>query len=223
MKILKYFLWLLFVFVCFLAFCTLLLWRQGLLNEKTWNYFLGKETKTISTASEELKEKNYTFTLPAPFSFEEISQMLNHVQNLKSQYEKKLLELQKEKEEIEKAKKALEEQKKETQAMMEKVTALLMDVQEKRQIWKEEVLEMEETELQNLKKMAKLFSTMELEAATKRISQLENPMGAKILSLMPPKNASQILSLMDVEKVKIMTELMPKTSIKLKNSLNEEK
>ena len=224
MKILKTFLWFLFAILCFILFCALILWKQGLLNEKGWNIFLGKEKKpSLASASEEILEKNYTFALPVPFSFEEVSQIISYAQNSKAAYEKKLQELEKEKEEIEKAKKEIEEQKKEASAMMEKVAALLLEVQAKRQLYKEEVIEIEETERQNLKKMAKLFSSMDLEAATKRISQMDNLMGAKILSVMPSKNASQILGLMDVEKVKVLTELMPKTSIKVKNALEEEK
>ncbi|NUM34809.1 MAG: hypothetical protein HUU50_09705 [Candidatus Brocadiae bacterium] len=224
MKILKILLWIFFTLFCFVSFSALMLWKQGLLSEKGWNILLGKEKKAShSPATEEVQEKNYTLPLPVPFTFEEVSQIIADAQNRKIEYQKKMQELEKEKEEIEKAKKDIEEQKKEVKAMMEKATTLLMEVQEKRQLWKEEVLEMDETERQNLKKMAKLFSSMELEAATKRISQMDNAMGAKILSLMPAKNASQILGLMDVEKVKVLTELMPKASMKVKNSLEEEK
>ena len=193
----------------FIGSCALLLWREGRLSPDKWR----RGTKP-STASQAIKSNlskppgQIVFTLPSPFSFEEISQLTQSLAASKREYETKLKELQQEREELVRIRQDVEERQQAVAVMMQKISVMAKNIEAQRKIQPTEKSSVETDDELRLKKMAKLFAGMDVDLATERISQLDNLVGAKILSLMNARSASKILGQLDAQKVKALTQLM---------------
>lgn len=202
----------------FALFFWLVLWLRGVATSEQWAKLKANTRPQAShpkpVEAEQWQEqsgaKTFAFPLPAPFSLEEISQLVQSLKEKHKQYDAKLSALEAEREQLTRMKNDIEERKQEVQALMEKVNALLAELDNKKRDKEEKLAAQKVSEEQNMKKLAKLFASMDVDQATERLNQMDAEACARILALMTPRSASKILSQMEPDKVKALTSLMQK-------------
>jgi flagellar motility protein MotE (MotC chaperone) len=199
----------------FALFFWLVLWSRGAVTSDGWvkpadssKTEQAKAPAAQDKVPDENSGKNFMFPLPPPFSFEEIAQLMQSLKEKQQEYDSKLKALEAEREQLARVKNVLEERKQEVLVLMEKVSSLLGELDDKKRGKEQQQAAQKVSEEQNLKKLAKLFAGMDVDQATERLGQMEATTCARILSLMAPRSASKILSQMDPDKVKTLTQLM---------------
>lgn len=105
-------------------------------------------------------------------------------------------ELKKEKEDIARREKALKEMEDRMQAERAEVNEVTQRVQRLQSEFDKNVIQVKTEEAANLKKLAKMYSSMAPEAASTIFKELEDTVSAKILALMKEEEAAGILELL---------------------------
>lgn len=163
----------------------------------------GSVTTTLAQSKGE-KGKNLPLKLPPvykqraptifkPLSLDEISLMVKEIEGEKNEYQKKNTLLDFKEKTVESMRADLEAERKELDALKQDLNKILDFVTAQKVKLKSEAIQVDESELKNIKKLAVVYTDMKPEKAALIIKEMDEETAVKLLSMMDGKSSAKIL------------------------------
>ncbi|BBM85022.1 MotE family protein [Candidatus Uabimicrobium amorphum] len=188
-------------------FVLIILFMQGRLNSETLDSLFGKDE--IAKQETITRPQKVNYSLPSPFSFAEVSRLSDELKKVKREYHEKLKSLEIERKELERFRQDIEERRLEVLKLMQKVSLLYGEIEKSAKKTADgDDTPLTKQQVQNLKKLSKMFEGMQAEQASQRLNKMKPKVIARILLSMSSRSASKILASLNPDIVKDVTQLM---------------
>jgi flagellar motility protein MotE (MotC chaperone) len=167
----------------------------------------GEKEKYVSTRLPSVY-KERAITIFKPLTLEEVARMLQEVEKEKGEYEKKRAQLEFKESTLESMRADLETERRALDVIKQDLNKILDFITAQKVELKNESIQVDETELKNIKKLAVVYADMKPEKAALIIKEMDEETAVKLLSMMDGKSSAKILESFDpVHAVKLSAKL----------------